>query len=61
MRAAIMQADEKVLGVLNVNALDDREPFARTPMPMEYGTETVQDRAARRAKVWMPVEIDTTH
>jgi hypothetical protein len=55
--AAIMQTDEKVLGVLNVNVLDERELFARSPMPMEYGSETTEAREARRSKVWMPVEL----
>ncbi len=55
--AAIMEADGKLLGVLNVNVLDDRQPFARPPVRMEYGSETVQDREGRRGKVWMPVEM----
>lgn len=55
--AATMQADGKLLGVLNVNVLDEHEPFARTPVPMEYGSETVQDREGRRGKAWMPVEV----
>ncbi len=45
------------LGVVNVNVLDEREPFARAPEPMSYGAETLEDRGARRAKVWMPVEL----
>jgi hypothetical protein len=56
--AATMDTDGRLLGVLNVNALDEREPFARRqPEPMRYGAETVEDREARRAKTWMPVEV----
>jgi hypothetical protein len=55
--AAVMKMDGRGLGVLNVNVLDERAPFARPPIPMEYGTEAVGDREARRAKVWMPVEV----
>lgn len=55
--AAIMESAGRSLGVLNVNVLDEREPFARPTWPMEYGAEKVQDREARRAKVWMPVEV----
>jgi hypothetical protein len=55
--AATMDADGRMLGVLNVNVLDERAPFARAPTPMEYGAETVESREGRRAKVWMPVEI----
>jgi hypothetical protein len=55
--AATMEAEGRVLGVLNVNVLDEHEPFARRPEPMQYGAETADDREARRAKVWMPVEL----
>ncbi len=57
--AAVMEAESGTIGVLNVNVLDDREPFARKPQPMEYGAETVENREARRAKVWMPVDVRT--
>lgn len=55
--AAVMPTDAGMLGVINVNVLEDRAPFARPPQPMEYGSETAEDRGARRAKVWMPVEL----
>ena len=55
--AAIMETDGGSLGVLNVNVLDDRAPFARQPEPMQYGAESVKDREVRRAKVWMQVEV----
>ncbi len=55
--AATMKADDRWLGVLNVNVLDDRKAFARQPEPTEFGTEKVQDREARRAKAWMPVVV----
>jgi hypothetical protein len=58
--AAAMKAEGATLGVLNVNVLDERVPFARPPTPMEYGAETVEDRGARRAKIWMPVEIQSS-
>jgi hypothetical protein len=51
--AAVMAS----IGVLNVNVLDEREPFARPAQPMNYGTEGIADREARRAKVWMPVLV----
>ena len=57
--AAVMDTEDGTLGVLNVNALDDREPFARQPEPMQYGAEAVEDRQTRRAKVWMPVDVAT--
>ncbi len=55
--AATMEAEGGWLGVVNVNTLDEPEPFARQPQPMRYGAETVEDRETRRAKVWMPVEV----
>jgi hypothetical protein len=55
--AAIMKSEGRSLGVLNVNVLDDREPFARVAQPMQYGAEKVEDREARRANVWMPVVV----
>ena len=58
--APTMKHGSMTLGVLNVNVLDDREPFARPPTPMEYGAETVESREVRRAKAWMPVEVRTS-
>ncbi len=55
--AAAMETDGRMLGVLNVNVLDEHEPFARQPTPMQYGAETAEDREGRRAKVWTPVLI----
>jgi hypothetical protein len=55
--AAIMEANGGSLGVVNVNVLDDREPFARPSAPTQYGTETVDDREARRGKVWTPCSL----
>ncbi len=55
--AAMMDADGQVLGVVNVNVFDERESFARSPTPMDYGAEKVEDRETRRAKVWMPVKV----
>ena len=55
--AATMDVDGRTLGVLNVNVLEDRQPFARPPTPMEYGAEKVGDRQARRTKGWMPVLV----
>jgi hypothetical protein len=55
--AAVMEIEGRWLGVLNVNVLDEREPFARPPAPMDYGAERVEDREARRVKGWMPVEV----
>ncbi len=55
--AATMDANGRALGVVNVNVLNEREPFARRPEPMQYGAEKVEDREARRANLWMPVEV----
>jgi hypothetical protein len=55
--AAIMEIEGRSIGVLNVNVLDERGAFARPPSPVEYGGERVEERAARRAKGWMAVEV----
>jgi hypothetical protein len=55
--AAVMPDDGGSLGVVNVNVLDEREPFARPSEPVQYGIESIHDREARRGKVWMPVEV----
>jgi hypothetical protein len=55
--AAVMESGAGSLGVLNVQVLDERAPFARTPEPMQYGAEQVADREARRTKVWMPALV----
>ncbi len=57
--AAMMETNDGALGVVNVNVLDEREPFASQPEPMQYGAETVEGREARRLKVWMRVEIQS--
>lgn len=57
--AATMETDGRVLGVLNVNVLDEQEPFRRSTEPMNYAAEDVESRTDRRAKVWMPVELLT--
>jgi hypothetical protein len=55
--AATMATESRLLGVLNVNVLDERERLPQRPEPMQYGTENVEAREARRARVWMPVEL----
>src|SRR5450432_4062006 len=54
---AMMETDGRSLGVVNVNPLDERERFVRQPEPMSYGAEKIEEREARRARVWMPVEV----
>ena len=56
--AAVMEGRGALLGVVNVNVLDERSAFARAAEPMQYGAENVEDREARRAKVWMPVAVE---
>ncbi|HEY2512316.1 MAG TPA: hypothetical protein VGI39_15720 [Polyangiaceae bacterium] len=55
--AAVTEIEGRSLGVLNVNVLDERGAFDRPPTLMEFGTERVEDREARRARAWMPVEV----
>jgi hypothetical protein len=55
--AATMESEGRTLGVLNVNVLEEREPFRRSAEPMNYGAEDAASRTDRRAKIWMPVEL----
>jgi len=54
---ATMDAAARRLGTLNVNVLDEREPFLRSAEPVSYFRENVEQRAARRLMAWMPVEL----
>ncbi|MFI5300802.1 MAG: GFA family protein [Polyangiales bacterium] len=55
--APTTQASKGVMGALNVNVLDEREPFLRRAEPVRYFRETVEQRMSRRLLTWMPVEV----
>jgi len=55
--AATMNAAARCVGTLNVNVLDEREPFLRQAEPVYYVREDVEQRMARRLLAWMPVEL----
>jgi len=57
--AATTDGGSGLIGTVNVNAFDDREPFLRRAEPMTYSRESVEQRNARRLLAWMPVEIRT--
>ena len=53
--AAVLADGEGAWAVLNVNVLDDRGAFSRTPEPANYDAEDQADRIARRKARWTPV------
>jgi hypothetical protein len=55
--AAVMSEGERTWATLNVNALDERAAFAQPPVPVDYDRETVEERVARRKRLWTPAEI----
>ena len=55
--APTMQASKGVMGAVNVNVLDEREPFLRRAEPVTYFRESEEQRMSRRLLAWMPVEV----
>ena len=55
--AATIEAAARRIGTLNVNVLDEREPFLRRGEPVAYFRENTEQRVARRLLAWMPVEV----
>jgi hypothetical protein len=48
---------ERVWSVINVDALDDRALFSRTPEPRDYSAEDRDGRIARRKGRWCPTAL----
>jgi hypothetical protein len=56
--ASVIDVGGELYSVLNLNAFDDpRLELAGTPM--NYDGESVEDRTARRRRVWTPTELVT--
>lgn len=49
--------DDRVWSVINVDALDDRAQFTRTPEPRHYDEEDRGARIARRKARWCPTTL----
>jgi hypothetical protein len=47
----------RVWSVINVDALDDRALFTRTPEPRDYSAEDRDGRIARRKARWCPTTL----
>lgn len=45
---------------INVNCLDDREPFARDARPVVYDAEDTAARVSRRRQRWTPTVLEIT-
>ena len=54
---AIVDTEGAIYGIVNVNILDDKTPFARAPEVMNYDSESAAERIARRMAKWTPAEI----
>ena len=55
--AATTGTGSGLIGTINVNVFDERGPFLRGAEPVTYFRETAEQRNARRAGMWMPVEL----
>lgn len=58
--AATWQSEDRILGVINVPALDDRALFDSPPVPVDFDGEDLPSREARRRVNWMPARIVTS-
>jgi hypothetical protein len=52
---AVMETPNGVFGIINVNALRPQPTTIAGTMPMEYGSESLEQRASRREQRWSPV------
>jgi hypothetical protein len=55
--AAVSETTMGARAVVNVNCLNDRGDFTSTPVIHDFGGETIDTRASRRAANWMPAII----
>ena len=58
---AAITTQEPLRAIVDVNALGDRERFSRPPRPMDYDSESRDQRIARRQSVWTPAVIRRAH
>jgi hypothetical protein len=55
--AAVCAIEGALYATINVNALEARTSFTRTPVPVEYDAETAVERLARRRRAWTPAAV----
>ena len=53
--AVIYQEDERLLGVVRVDCLRERDSFLAHATPTDFDGEDVEQRLARRSQKWTPV------
>ncbi|MGH8280223.1 MAG: GFA family protein [Gammaproteobacteria bacterium] len=53
--AGLVHIDGRPYATLNVNLLDRRAELTQTPLPVDYASETREQRLARRARSWTPI------
>ena len=54
---AIMEDEDRSIGIVNINMLDIRDTFDPAPPLHVYDGENVEKRRARRRKFWMPATL----
>jgi hypothetical protein len=53
----IWQDDEKLLGVVRVDCLEERSSFLAHAAPTDFDGEAVEQRLARRSQKWTPAAM----
>lgn len=59
--AATWHDGDRMYGVINLPALDDRARFTGMPVSVDFDGEDLAARAARRRATWTPARILTLH
>ena len=54
---AVMEDEGRLIGTVNVNALDIRDSFDPAPPLRHYDGENVEERRSRRRKFWMKATL----
>jgi hypothetical protein len=55
---AVMESTRGRFAVINIRTLQTTPPGLKAPEPMDYAAEDMAQRAARRERVWTPVEMN---
>jgi hypothetical protein len=55
--AAVCQLDGATYATLNCNVLDARAAFTQAPGRVDFDRETLEERLARRRRVWTPAVL----
>ncbi len=55
---ALMEHEGQTVGIANIHLFGDKQAFTAEPSGMDYSSENLEARVARRAEKWMPAKIE---